>query len=237
VDVWSLVTAEPAAAADGPEPSGRLHRLCRAAARTLPASATGVSVFTASGDPTVIAASSTSARNIEELQFTLGEGPCQDVHESGRPVLTPDLTTATTRWPGYAPAALQHGVRAVFAIPLQVGASRLGALDVYRDKAGALSGPALTQAFAFAEAAMTTLLDSQNRAASRNQPDLGEALGAAVAGPLVVYQAQGMVHIQLGIPLAEALTRLRAYAYAHDRNLSDVAADIVAHRLDIESDP
>jgi GAF domain-containing protein len=237
VDVWSLVTAEPAADDDGPDPSGRLHRLCRAAARALPASATGLSVFSANGDPAVIAASSTSARNIEQLQFTLGEGPCQDVYESGRPVLTPDVATAATRWPGYAPAALQHGVRAVFAIPLQVGASRLGALDVYRDTPGPLPGPALTQAFAFAEVAMTALLDSQERAGRRSGPDLGEALGAAVGGPLVVYQAQGMVHVQLGIPLTEALTRLRAYAYAHDRNLSDVAADVVAHRLLIESDP
>jgi hypothetical protein len=152
-------------------------------------------------------------------------------------VLTPDVAAAATRWPGYAPAALQHGVRAVFALPLQVGASRLGALDVYREEAGPLSGPALSQALAFAEVAMTALLDSQDRSSSRSQPDLGEAQGAAVAGPLVVYQAQGMVHIQLGVPLAEALTRLRAYAYAHDRSLSDVAADVVARRLVLESDP
>jgi hypothetical protein len=236
MDVWSLVAAEPSDEDDGPEPSGRLHRLCRVAARALPASATGVSMFSVSGDPTVVAASSPSARNIEQLQFTLGEGPCQDVYDLGRPILTPDVAAATSRWPGYAPAALQHGVRAVFALPLQVGASRLGALDVYRDETGPLSGPVLTQAFAFAEAAMTTLLDSLDPRGSRSESDLGEALGAAVGGPLVVYQAQGMVHIQLGVPLAEALTRLRAYAYAHDRDLSEVARDIVARRLDIETD-
>jgi hypothetical protein len=236
MDVWSLVAAEPSDEDDGPEPSGRLHRLCRVAARALPASATGLSMFSVSGDPTVVAASSTSARRIEQLQFTLGEGPCQDVYELGRPVLTPDVAAATSRWPGYAPAALQHGVRAVFALPLQVGASRLGALDVYRDETGPLSGSELTQAIAFAEAAMTTLLDAQDGATRRRGSDLGEALGAAVAGPLVVYQAQGMVHIQLGIPLAEALTRLRAYAYSNDRDLSDVAADVVARRLVIESD-
>jgi len=191
--------------------------------------------MSASGDPAVVAASSAAARNIEQLQFTLGEGPCQDAYGTGRPVLTPDVADATSRWPGYAPAALEHGVRAVFAIPLQVGASRLGAFDVYRDATGPLPGPALAQAFAFAEIAMTTLLDSQTRAGS-SEPDIGEALGAEVGGPLVVYQAQGMVKVQLGITLAEALARLRAYAYVHDRNLSDVAADVVARRLVIESD-
>ena len=84
---------------------------------------------------------------------------------------------------------------------------------------------------------MTALLDPLDRTGSRTGPALDEALGAAVAGPLVVYQAQGMIHVQLGVPLAEALTRLRGYAYANDRNLSEVAADVVAHRLVIESDP
>jgi len=45
-----------------------------------------------------------------------------------------------------------------------------------------------------------------------------------------------MVHVQLGITLTEALARLRAYAYAHDRSLSDVATDIVTRRLVIEAD-
>jgi hypothetical protein len=151
-------------------------------------------------------------------------------------VLAPDLAAATTRWPGYAPAALQHGVRAVFALPLQVGASRIGALDVYREESGPLSAPAFTQALAFADVAMTTLLDVQERPEVSGEPDLGAVLGEAVAGPLVVYQAQGMVHVQLGVPLAEALSRLRAYAYAHDRDLSDVAQDVVARRLVLEAD-
>ncbi len=51
-----------------------------------------------------------------------------------------------------------------------------------------------------------------------------------------VFQAQGMVMVQLGVTLAEAMARIRAYAYAHDRRLSDVAVDIVAGRLVLESD-
>jgi AmiR/NasT family two-component response regulator len=51
-----------------------------------------------------------------------------------------------------------------------------------------------------------------------------------------VYQAQGMVMIQLGVPLGEAMARLRAHAYAQDRTLGSVARDIVARTLTLEAD-
>jgi hypothetical protein len=40
-----------------------------------------------------------------------------------------------------------------------------------------------------------------------------------------------MVMIQLGVTAAVALVRLRGHAYAHDRRLYEVAADVVARRL------
>ncbi|MFD0630267.1 ANTAR domain-containing protein [Catenulispora yoronensis] len=46
-----------------------------------------------------------------------------------------------------------------------------------------------------------------------------------------VHQATGMISVQLGVSLAEALVRLRAHAWAADRLLADVAADVVARRL------
>jgi ANTAR domain len=46
-----------------------------------------------------------------------------------------------------------------------------------------------------------------------------------------IDQATGMLTEQLEARIAEALLRLRAYAYAHDRRLADVADDFVARRL------
>jgi hypothetical protein len=37
--------------------------------------------------------------------------------------------------------------------------------------------------------------------------------------------------VQLGVSLADALARIRAHAYATNRPLREVAADIVARRL------
>ena len=40
-----------------------------------------------------------------------------------------------------------------------------------------------------------------------------------------------MISAQLGVSLAEALVRLRARAFAEDRLVAEVAADVVARRL------
>ena len=49
-----------------------------------------------------------------------------------------------------------------------------------------------------------------------------------------VHQASGMISVQLNVSLAEALVRLRAHAYAQERPIAEVAADVVARRLRFE---
>ena len=230
-----LIDDEPLSAGGLPGNNGRLERLCSALTRALPASGVGLSLLTDDnyGGGTV-AASDAKSRALEELQFTLGEGPCIDAYASRRPVLEPDLHThGSRRWPGYAQAAQQHGVRAVFSFPLQVGAARAGALDIYRAEAGSLSPDALTQAFTFADVAMGLLVDGQARSGdARSSPDLDDAL----ANRLEVYQAQGMVMVDLGVGIQEAMARLRAHAFAEERTIRDVAMDIVAGRLILDRD-
>lgn len=230
--VRELISQETALEGDKPGATGWLQRMCRAAVRDLPAMGVGISVLSKGRDPITVAASSEASVLVEELQFTMGEGPCIDAFESRRPVLVPDLSeTATATWPGYAPAAHDHGVRAVFAFPLQVGAARLGALDIYRDHTGSLSSERLSRALTFAEVALHELLDAgtgSERAAALVDDSEGNRFE--------VHQAQGMVVFQLGVSAEEALTRLRAYAYAHDRRLIDVARDVLARTLKLESD-
>ncbi|HYO19422.1 MAG TPA: GAF domain-containing protein [Dermatophilaceae bacterium] len=147
-----LIDNEPPQPGAAPGTIGRLERLCSALSRALPAMGVGVSLLAADnyGGGT-LAASDSASRVIEELQFTLGEGPCIDAYASRSPILEPDLAgRGTRRWPGYGLAAQEHGVGAVFAFPLQVGAARAGALDVYRDAPGALTPDGLAEAFTFA---------------------------------------------------------------------------------------
>ncbi len=227
--VRRLIAEEPLAV-EGPSPLvDWLRRLCAAAVRALPVTGAGVSLMTEASMPGVAAAFDTTSELLEELQFTVGEGPCIDAFGSRRPVLAPDLDDgARLRWPGYAPAALEHGVHAVFAFPLQQGAVRLGVMDLYADKPSSLSTEHLSQALTFAEVAVTTLVDGQ---ALAEHGDAAGGLDWALEYRFELYQAQGMVMVQLSIGLGEAMVRLRAHAYGHDRRLSDVAADVVAGRL------
>ena len=47
----------------------------------------------------------------------------------------------------------------------------------------------------------------------------------------VVYQATGMISVQLGVSLEEALARLRAHAFVGSTAIGDVAAEVVNRRL------
>jgi len=167
---------------------------------------------------------------IEELQFTLGEGPCVDAYQQDRPVLEPDLLgPEAMRWPAFTPSAVEAGVRAIFGFPLRVGAIRLGALNLYRDRPGPLGDDEHADALVMAEVAALSILEVQADApAGRLRDDL--LVGANLQ--FGVHQAAGMVSVQLGVTITEALVRLRAYSFGHGRPLSDVAADVVHRRLD-----
>jgi hypothetical protein len=232
--VQALVSAEPASS-DGPHGMvDVLRRLCTAAAKALSASGAGVSVMTDEGVRVLAAASGEASARIDELQFTLGEGPCTDAFSSRRPVLEAELVNGVmARWPAYSPAAHDEGVRAVFAFPLQIGAARLGVLDLYREQPGSLSVEELTQALTFADLATTMLLDGQQQAPEGRA---AQGLDEALEYRFEVHQAQGMVMVQLGVGLADALALLRAYAFSHERALGEVARDVVTRRLRLDED-
>ncbi|HEX6355908.1 GAF and ANTAR domain-containing protein [Actinophytocola sp.] len=217
----------------GGEQSTLPTRLCVECLSALTVSGVGVALMTPDGPSgVVLAATDGRARQLEELQFALGEGPCVEASGSGRPVLEPDLATAgSARWPRFGAAVLDAGVRAIFAFPLRVGAIQVGVLDLYRDTPGSLSAIDLADALAFADAATVVVLHLQDH------DEHGDA-SAALTGPIdsraEVHQATGMITIQLGVSLAEALLRLRAHAYATDQTVSAVAADVVNRRLQFD---
>ena len=169
---------------------------------------------------------------IEELQYTLGEGPCVDAYHQDRVVAEPDLADPVTpRWFAFTPPALDAGVRAVFGFPLRVGTVRLGALNLYRDGSGPLTGGQHADALVLADVAARWVLEAQAGA----PPDaVAKGLEIGADFHFVVHNAAGMVSVQQGVSVTEALIRLRAYAFSNDRLLADVAEDVVARRLRLE---
>jgi ANTAR domain/GAF domain len=176
---------------------------------------------------------------VEQLQFTLGEGPCLDAASLSAPVLTADLNGPDTqRWPMFAEAAARLGVRAVLALPVAVAGFPVGVLTLCRHRPGPLTGPALTGAFLAAELAVLPLLDVMGTDLRGAVNDVGSPAWNELGSMLrsEVYQASGVLVAQLGVPPAEAMIRLRAHAYATDTTISDVAYQILGHTLHLGDD-
>ena len=239
--LWGMI-AEHAAAA------GRrvtIDDVCAVAVSS--AQATGAWVVAASsrGPDFLICVTDQVGEQLAELQQMLGEGPCHDVLAAAAPVLASDLRDqeSSRRWPAFAPEALRAGATAVFAFPLVIGAIRAGVIGLHRDSAGPLSSLQLRDCLLLADTATVLLLDSLDGLDGGAAPAAGRD-GTRPSGQshdLAVHrveidQATGMLTVQLGVTAAEAFARLRAYSYAEDRRLADVAGDIVARRLRLEPD-
>ncbi len=230
--------------------------VCAAAVAAALASGAGLTAASKLRAGHVMCVTDEVSERLEELELTLGEGPCQDAYTSGGPVLISDLGAAdiAARWPGFTPAARAAGAAAIFTFPLRIGAIRAGVLSLYRSRAVPLSPVELGDALLLTDTAALLLLDGQDQA--RWDPVEGTAHTArtmstartAQAGPggqpaqlalhrAEIDQATGMLTEQLGVGIEEAFVRLRAYAYSHDRRLTDVARDIVGGRLRLRLDP
>jgi hypothetical protein len=153
--------------------------------------------------------------------------------------MMPDLNSvAASRWPAFTREALYRGVHAVFALPVYVTALPVGALDLYRQVPGRLVAGDLDGALLAAELAALPLLDLMGMdleaGISDQSSDAWEELSALTR--VEVYQAAGMIISQLGVGPAEALIRIRGFAYAHNMTTSEVAYEILERRLRLPSD-
>ena len=165
---------------------------------------------------------------IDELQYTLEEGPCVDAYHQDRPVFEPDLAEPMTpRWFAFTPPAVEAGVRAIFGFPLRAGAVRLGALSLYRGRPGPLSDEQNADALVLAGVAARAVLAMQAHAPPG---ELAPELQRGANFRFVVHQAAGMVGAELGISADDALRRLRAYAVINGRLLTEVANAVVARK-------
>ncbi|WP_345429681.1 GAF and ANTAR domain-containing protein [Actinoallomurus vinaceus] len=212
-----------------------VRHACIACTRAIVAAGAGLSLIRDGRLHEPVYATDPLSRELEELQFTLGEGPCMDAAAGDRPVLVPDVAAewAGRRWPMFAPAAADRGVVAVFAIPVAAGAVRLGVMDLYRRQIGLLTREELAEALTFADAALVLALDHGDGVGA----GLDDLFDTDFAGLRVeVHQAAGMVAAQIGASVTDAFARLRAHAYAQDLRLADVAAEVLARRLRFGSD-
>jgi hypothetical protein len=208
-------------------------RLCHACVELLEVDGAAISFVLDGVTEGTLGSSGELARRIDELQYTFGEGPCLDAVRHSRPILVAQLGhPSDRRWPAFSQGAQNSGVEAVFAFPIKLAASAFGALDLFRTSTGPLSELSFRGGHCAAEFAALTLLDLAYEGA-RESEQLGDDAWTQLSslGRIEVYQATGMVMGQLDVGSAEALVRIRAYAFTHDRTASEVAWDIIDRKM------
>lgn len=212
---------------DGPEFPTK--RLCGVCAEITQMTGAGIMLMSGDGPRGSVCTSNEVSAAIEQLQFTLGEGPSIDTYDQDRPVAEPHLAhTRTPRWLAFTGPALEAGAQALFGFPLHLGAVRLGSLNLYCDRPGALTDDQHADALVMADVAAQMVLMLQ---ANAPPGKLASELARGGEFQYVVHQASGMVAAQLDVDIAQALIRLRAFSFANDRALTDVAEDVVARIL------
>lgn len=201
----------------------------------LPVSGASITVVSGTGVQSTICSSDAIATRLEELQFEMGEGPTPAVLRTWRPVLVPDLAVdeAHQGWPAFAPAAVDVGARAMFVLPMLLGAEHVGVVSLYAlTMRGSWSDEVLGFALTLVAAAAPPSVDLALRSALA-EPSPGSRPTELRRG---VHQAAGMVMVQLDSSIEEAMSRLRAHAFAEDLPIDVVARNVVSGVLTFEDD-
>ncbi|MCW2514322.1 MAG: antitermination regulator [Mycobacterium sp.] len=225
----AIGSARGAAAAD---------RLCEACLGLLDVDAAAVSLVFDGANVGTFGVSGPKARVYDELQFTMGEGPCLDSVLHRAPVMVHDLADPDeVRWPAYGPAMMAHHIRGVYAIPVVVAGEYVGALDLFRTVPDSLVPDQIAGMVIAAQLLQLPLLDlmSEDMQAAVADPESSAWAELNSLSRSEVSQATGMVMAQLNADAATALARIRAHAYACGRTATSVARDIIDRRLRLEA--
>ena len=210
------------------DPDGlrRLADFCRIGVLRTGVDAMTVTYANAFENLELLLATDKTSERVAELEFALGQGPGVDAVRACLPTAADDLESAVFlhRWPLFAVEAVSAGVRAIQAYPIMFDHRAFGAVGLY-------------------SAAPTRLTSEQHRQAT----DITELIGLALVDPaagasigsglrMTVHQAAGMVMQQTGHTIQEALVLLRSAAFSEDRQVTDVAADVISgqRRFDAE---
>lgn len=201
-----------------------LDMLADRSVKLLDASAAGVLLADPRGELRVAAASTEAAGLLELFQLQNDQGPCLDCFHTGEPVSAADLAAATERWPQFAAAATQAGLRAVLALPMRLRGQVIGALNLFRADPDPFDPEGQRIAQALADVATIGLLHERNL---RRSEALAEQLQGALNSRVVIEQATGKLAERLSIGMPQAFAMLRDYARNSNQRLTDVASRFI----------
>jgi len=215
-----------------------LDQLCEACVRVLDIDGMSIAVISGQAIRETLCARGGHALQIDQLQFTVGEGPCLEACSAGKPMSIPDLLDETDeRWPVFSSAVSEIApeLRAIFGFPLLVGSQGIGAMNLYRHSPGELGEKQIREAIRACELAVPIILEDFP---IQRDSEFGTYFQKyAVIDRTSVYRATGLLMLTHDLTSWEAFDRLRAFAFSQGRLVEDVAEDVVAHRIQLSDDP
>jgi hypothetical protein len=205
--------------------------LAQACVQVLPIAGAGLSLTDGLRIP--LGSSDPAAARAEQLQTTLGEGPCLAVTESGQPHVY-DLAAIAATWPVFhQELVIQSPYRSIASFPLITPRQRrFGALDLYStDPRGRAFTSLINLRSSIVGPIALILFDTTGTDADRNVPIQAWMNNSPAARRLNVWVAVGMMIEHTHLSSMNALDLLRAYSYAHDTTLDDTADRMTTRHL------
>jgi GAF domain len=203
-------------------------RLCHACPELLSVDGVALTVgYTTDRRVTVCTTDAVAAR-LEDLQDVLGEGPGWDAYSDGHLVSARLPADSPERWPMLSDA-VRRQLRPVevLALPMQSGPDPLGVLSVHRSRVFSPDEQDVAQFVA----------DAIGAALARDHDASADEPSEPWHSRSQVHLATGMVVAQLKLSPEDALALIRAYAYAQDHGINDVAEGIIARRIRLGDQP
>ena len=176
-----------------------------------------------SSQPARTAAYSTVATlEVDAIQYRLDEGPCLDAARL-RGEFVANLGVPDSRWPRFAEAVRDDGVRSVMALPLVSGDQCVGALNLYGYQRHAFDAfEASLARVAAARAADAIVASSRSTGPSARRP-----ARSGDGQPAVIEQARALMAMR-GIDEHSAFDWLRQTSQNRNVKLRSVAENVVA---------
>ncbi len=191
-------------------------------------SAAGLMLVGPDGTLRVIASSSEQMHLLELFELQADEGPCLESFRTGDAVTQRHLTTATARWPKFAPEAMSNGFQSVHALPMRLRGSVIGALNLFHANAEGIDDESLRAAQAFADIATIAILQYR---ATIESTMVVDQLTTALNTRILIEQAKGIIAERQALDMERAFAALRHHARDNNLRLTDVAAAVVAGTL------
>jgi len=167
------------------------------------------------------------ATRVDDVQYTLMQGPCVTAAEQNRTVLVPSLPDER-RWPVFRAEVESVGLLSVMSLPLNVPDRLIGTLNVYARHEGVLDREAAVLGEQYALTAAHAL---QQASLFRQAGRLLERIDAEIERSQTVNRAVGMIMAQEGLDRAEAMAALQCVASVHDIDVATAAQVVWDDRL------